>query len=148
MKIKTICDADATRENILAAKEFLAKSEIDDQAVVFFAGHGLLDAKNNYYFGTTDIDVKNPAARGVTFQEIEGLLDEIPARCRLPLIDTCHSGEVDREPAATAIVGSKPAEKFSQPHIADTAEFKPNLPADAKLWAPAESIWAKTIQNA
>ncbi len=94
---------EATRENILKTKELLAKSRVDDQVVLFFSGHGLLDAKWDYYFATVDIDFKDPAKRGLPYEAIEGLLDGIPARKKLLLLDTCHSGEADKadlEPVA------------------------------------------------
>ncbi len=70
--------------------------------VVFFAGHGVLDKQLDYHFVTTDFDLKNPPARGLPYESIEGLLDGIPARHKLLMMDTCHSGEVDAEAVAPA----------------------------------------------
>lgn len=103
-----LLDADATREKILAAKAFLARSGPDDLVVVFLAGHGLLDAKHDYFFATHDIDAANPAARGVGYEELETLLDGLPARRKLLLMDTCHSGELDKEDAVVAAAGAPP----------------------------------------
>ncbi len=136
LKMRTICDGEATRENIMSAKEFLAKSGIDDESVVFFAGHGFLDAKKDYYFGTTDIDAKNPSARGVSFQEIEGLLDKLPAHRRLLMIDTCHSGEIEVEPAAMIVAAQSNGDKSPGAKTTTVVAATGDLPADAKLWAP------------
>lgn len=95
--VRQVLDRDATRENILALRPFLMQSQVDDQVVLFLAGHGLLDEKLDYYFATTDIDFYDPAGRGLTYDELEGLVDGIPARRKLVLIDACHSGEVDVE---------------------------------------------------
>ena len=95
--IQRILNRDATRENILKAKDFLKGSRVDDMVVLFFAGHGLLDSKLDYYFGTADIDFKNPGKRGLPYDAIEDLLDGIRARKKLLLMDTCHSGELDKE---------------------------------------------------
>lgn len=92
-----ITDKDSTKENILTTKEFLTKSGVNDKVIFSLAGHGILDNNLNYYFGTTDIDFKNPSGRGLLYEEIEEILDGIPARNKLMLIDTCHSGEVDKE---------------------------------------------------
>jgi WD40 repeat protein/uncharacterized caspase-like protein len=108
VQVRTILDRDATREQLLAAKEFLNRSTVDDQVVVFVAGHGMLDAHKDYYFGTTDIDVTNMAARGVSYEQIEGLLDRIPARRRLLMMDTCHSGELDQDTAVAVPVVAPP----------------------------------------
>jgi len=98
--VRQILDADATRENILALKDFLMQSNVDDQVVLFLAGHGLLDDHLDYYFATADIDFYDPAGRGLAYEELEGLVDGIPARRKLVLIDACHSGEVDEEETA------------------------------------------------
>lgn len=95
--IRKILDHDATRENILALRDFLMQSKVDDQVVLFLAGHGLLDDSLDYYFATADIDFYDPADRGLAYEELEGLVDGIPARRKLVLIDACHSGEVDEE---------------------------------------------------
>jgi WD40 repeat protein/uncharacterized caspase-like protein len=92
-----LLDKDATREKILKARDFLLQAKVEDEVVVFFAGHGLLDAESNYYFGTTDIDFAKPGDRGLKYEDIENLLDGVVARRKLILIDTCHSGEVDKE---------------------------------------------------
>lgn len=92
-----ILDARVTRENIVAVKDSLMKSQVDDAVILFISGHGLLDANLDYYFATADIDFSNPTARGLPYEAIESLLDGIPARKKLLLMDTCHSGEVDKE---------------------------------------------------
>lgn len=98
-KINTfaLSDKEVKKENILKIKDFLMKSGVDDEVIIFIAGHGLLNKNYDYYFATSDIDFKNPEARGVTFAEIESILDGIPARQKILFMDTCHSGEVDRE---------------------------------------------------
>ena len=97
IKVQRILNGHATRENILKAKDFLKTSRVDDLVVVFFAGHGLLDNKLDYYFATADIDFKDPAKRGLSYEAIEDLLDGIRARKKVLLMDTCHSGELDKD---------------------------------------------------
>ncbi len=92
-----VTDANATRENIKSVKDQLMKTSVNDQVVLFAAGHGLLDEEYNYFFATHDIDFYNPAGRGLAYEDLEGLLDGIPARNKMMLIDACHSGEVDEE---------------------------------------------------
>jgi uncharacterized caspase-like protein len=89
-----VLDGDATRDNILAAQSFLAKARAVDSVIIFFAGHGLLDINDDYYFGTTDIDPENPSANGLSYSAMSGMLDGIAARQKLMLMDTCYSGEV------------------------------------------------------
>lgn len=90
-----ILDKDATRINIKKAREFLAAAGVDDTIILFLAGHGLLDKKSEYYFATTDIVFDNPHQNGLSYDELEGILDGIASRRKLLLLDTCHSGELD-----------------------------------------------------
>lgn len=90
-------DEAANRQEILAVKEKLMQSRPEDRVIVFLAGHGLLDDQLNYYFATHQVDFANPAAQGIAFDEMENLLNEIPARQKALLIDACHAGEVDKE---------------------------------------------------
>lgn len=100
-----LLDGDATRENIIKARDFLREARPEDEVVVFFAGHGLLDEKLDYYFGTTDMNFSSPSERGLSYEELEGLLDGVQARRKLLLIDTCHSGEVDKDDVQVAAPG-------------------------------------------
>jgi len=92
----------AVKENIGKAKAFLSQSKVNDMVVLFAAGHGLLNKQFDWYFATKDIDFANPEARGIVFEELENILDQIPARKKLMLIDACHSGEADKESMSVA----------------------------------------------
>gem|GEM_PF-1158458 len=105
LHIKTLLNEQAVRENILKARETLIPSGVDDEVIVFFAGHGLLDDTLDYYYATQDIDFLHPQLRGLGFEEIEGLLDGIPARHKMLLMDTCHAGEVDKPATLPAADG-------------------------------------------
>jgi hypothetical protein len=98
-KVETtvLTDRAVTREAIRKAATKLAAAGVDDVVVLFLAGHGFLDEGDRYFFGTTDIDPLQPAARGFAYAELEELLATTKARRRLVLLDTCHAGEVDRE---------------------------------------------------
>lgn len=89
----------ATKTEIIKARDWLKQSKINDLVVVFAAGHGMTDEKSDYYFGTHDIDPKHPAINGLPYQEFENLLDGIPALQKVLLLDTCFSGEIDKDQA-------------------------------------------------
>ncbi|MCF8298532.1 MAG: hypothetical protein K9J13_13375 [Saprospiraceae bacterium] len=95
--VDTLFDKDATKTNILKLKQKLLQSKIDDQVIVFVSGHGLLDENFDFYFATYDIDFDYPQYMGITYNSLESLLDSIPARKKLLLMDACHSGEVDKD---------------------------------------------------
>lgn len=89
----------ATGPEIRKARDWLKQSKIHDLVVVFAAGHGMTDEKSNYYFGTYDIDPKHPATNGLPYEDFEHLLDGIPALQKILLLDTCFSGEIEKEQA-------------------------------------------------
>ncbi|MCY1011925.1 caspase family protein [Nannocystis pusilla] len=101
VEVLQILDGEARRENILAARQKLLNTKIDDQVVVFVAGHGMLDTNLDYYFVTHDFEREAPGKRGLSYDQLESLLDGIPARRKLMMMDTCHSGEVDEDAVRT-----------------------------------------------
>lgn len=90
-----LTNSDATRENILNVKTFLEKTNVNDMVVLAFAGHGTIGNNREFYFCPNDVNFKSPENSGVSYAEIEELLDSIPARKKLLLLDACHSGEID-----------------------------------------------------
>ncbi len=95
-QISAVLDGQATREGILEAKKALLAAGPNDEVLVFLAGHGLLDEQLDYYFATADIDFEHPATRGLSYGDLEGLLDGVRARRKILLMDTCNSGELDK----------------------------------------------------
>jgi hypothetical protein len=89
----------ATRAGIRQAKDWLRQARVNDLVVVFAAGHGMTDARQDYYFGTYDIDPERPEVNGLPYEDFEGLLDGIAAMKKVLLIDTCFSGEIDKDDA-------------------------------------------------
>ena len=95
--VDSLYNSNCTKQNFLALKEKLMKSKVDDYVYVHIAGHGLLDDDLNWYFATQNIDFFDPSVNGLKYEDIEGLLDGIPARNKMLLMDACHSGEVDKQ---------------------------------------------------
>ncbi len=87
----------ATKANIIKIKDFFNQSKIDDQVILFIAGHGLRDRNNEYYFATHDIDFDKPSINGFNFNELDSLLDGIPSVTKMFLMDTCFSGELEED---------------------------------------------------
>jgi WD40 repeat protein len=95
--VDTLFDNRVTLENITKLKEQLLKSDVNDKVIIAYSGHGLLSKSLDYYLSTYDIDFNNPIENGLPYENLENLLDKIPARKKLLLIDACHSGEVDKD---------------------------------------------------
>lgn len=87
----------ATRKNILALKSRLTRTLPADEVIISFNGHGLIDRNLNFYFASYDINFDEPANTGLSYADITWLLDGIPARKRMVLMDACHSGPLDKE---------------------------------------------------
>ncbi|MFN8290985.1 MAG: caspase family protein [Chitinophagaceae bacterium] len=98
----TLIDAAVTRENILALRSRLLNTTVNDRVIISVNGHGLLDDSLDFYYATWDNDFSNPAKRGLKYEDLEALLDGIPARKKLLLIDACHSGALDKEELLSA----------------------------------------------
>ena len=107
--IDTLNNESATKSNILALKNKLTSTSINDVVIISFSGHGLVDDNKDFYFATHDVDFNNPAEKGLSYENIQYLLDDIPARKKILLIDACHSGELDSSddnPETTAITSN------------------------------------------
>lgn len=94
---KTLINEQVTKENVLALRSFLEQADINDQVMIFIAGHGVLDANLDYYFATYDMDFTNPSDKGLAYDDLEGLLDGIKPLKKTLIIDACHSGEIDKD---------------------------------------------------
>ncbi len=96
---KVYTNEQVTTENIKAAKEFLKNAKPDDTFILFIAGHGMHDNNEDatYYYLTYNTDLNNLSGTAANFEFIEDLLQEIPPRSKLFLMDACESGEIDEE---------------------------------------------------
>ncbi len=99
---KTIMNEQATKENIISAQDFLMPAGINDEVIMFIAGHGVLDDKLDYYLAAYDMDFSNPSKTGIPYETVEGLLDGIAPLKKVLFIDACHSGEIDKDELAMA----------------------------------------------
>ncbi|TWI80559.1 WD40 repeat protein [Lacibacter cauensis] len=95
--IDTLFNKNVTLKNVQALKQKLLKTNINDKVIIAYSGHGLLSKQYDYYLSSYNVNFRNPAEGGIVYEEIEKLLDSIPARKKLLLIDACHSGEVDKD---------------------------------------------------
>lgn len=93
----TLTDSQVTAASLDKIRSFLAGSRPDDVALMFFAGHGVLDSELEYYLGAYDMDFANPSSGGIRYDDFMGVFDGVPALNRACFIDACHSGELDKE---------------------------------------------------
>ena len=110
IETKKLKNQDVLKEEILKIKQVLMKSKVDDKVVLYISGHGILDVKlKEWYYGTHDINFQNPSKKGISYNQLESILDGIPARNKLFLLDACNSGELDKD-LNNIISNTKPLE--------------------------------------
>ncbi|MBK9264203.1 MAG: caspase family protein [Polyangiaceae bacterium] len=102
--VRTYVNEAATVENVRKAKDFLQKSTVEDTVVLFIAGHGLHanDAAADYYFATHEVDPTRLSETAAPFDVVEDLLMGIRSRKKLFLMDTCESGEREKDEAPSS----------------------------------------------
>lgn len=101
VQVKLLTDGDANRDNILDALDWLQKQTTHrDVAMLFFAGHGLMDNSGTFYLLPVG---GNPTALRRTClmkAEIKETVANIGGKI-IVFIDACHSGNVMKESSTT-----------------------------------------------
>lgn len=96
LKRKLLINQNATLINIRAALgEFFIDAREDDLAIVFFAGHGVVDKVGATYLLAYDSDPDKLYSTALPMREFQNLLKHrIPPKRTLVLADACHSGGI------------------------------------------------------
>lgn len=88
-------------KNIIATiKDSLRKANMEDVVYIYYAGHGVLDDRFDYYLGTWNIDFNNPSAKGILYEDLENIMENTASLQKIILLDACHSGEIEKEEIA------------------------------------------------
>lgn len=97
IKIKVLTNEQVTPDAIKDAKDFVKEAKPDDVFVLYIAGHGIhdVDPEATYYYLTYNADLENLKGTSADFETIEDLLQGIPPRNKLFLMDACESGEIE-----------------------------------------------------
>jgi uncharacterized caspase-like protein len=143
-------DGDVTKDALVKVREFLQSATVDDSVILFMAGHGLLDDKYDYYFGTSDMDFNNPAGRGIAFDDMDDILADLPSRKKSLLMDTCHAGELDADEkkvlaAADAAASGAPAQLASNNSVAVRSVGTRGMAVKGIEGAKGKSEWYERI---
>lgn len=94
---KLLIGESVKKDSLSRIKSFISRAEVNDVIILFVAGHGILDKNLDYYLSTYDVDFSDPAGKGISYDALDNLLDNISCRKKVLLIDACHSGEIDKE---------------------------------------------------
>ena len=129
--IDTLFNESVSVERIKKMKQALMTTTENDKVIIAYSGHGLLSREYDYYLSTYGVDFENPIVNGLAYSELENLVDSIPARKKIMLIDACHSGELDKDDISelnnapdTLIKGLKPVAHNKANHVGLKSSFE------------------------
>jgi hypothetical protein len=141
-------------------KQALMNSDINDKVIVMLSGHGLLSSdKLRWHFATFETDFRKPDSTAtITFDDINNLMDGIPARNRFIIIDACHAGQSFFEYSANfevhAVENTKgdsgPTERSVYPLLDGFSTFEPAAqfsPLDYEAFKIMTEFFPDFIQN-
>lgn len=118
----TFTNENCTVSAIDKAKTILEQTKTDDTVVLFIAGHGVHDTDegSTYYYLTHEAEINNLQKSAAAFEKIESLLQGMPARNKLFLMDTCESGEIDDATVSLSSTISGTTRSISQRSLSKT----------------------------
>jgi hypothetical protein len=94
VKVKLLTDSEATVTGFKDGLLWLQKETTSrDLAIVFLAGHGMMDAKNQFWYLPYEADVSRLISTGVSRTDIMGVLRDLPGK-KILFLDACHAGAV------------------------------------------------------
>ena len=105
IKVFEFTNEKANASDILALRDLLQQTKVNDRVLVFVASHGLISDQLDYYIAMHATNFNNPSEGSLLYDDLENLLDGIPAREKLVLLDVCHSGEIDKDEVILAKAG-------------------------------------------
>jgi hypothetical protein len=85
--IDTLFNKDVTIKKVMDLKQDLVKTTVNDKVIIAYSGHGLLSDSLDYFLSTYNVNFHKPENGGLAYESLEDLLDSIPARKKLMLID-------------------------------------------------------------
>jgi hypothetical protein len=106
VETRLITDADVTRLSVLDGLEWLDKQMTSrDVGIVFIAGRGIADEKQNYWFLPADANAERLRATAVSQHDIKRTLQGLPGK-PLFFLDTCHAATASEPRRGTVDVNS------------------------------------------
>ena len=99
-------------EILTALNEMREKLKPEDNLLIYYAGHGELDAKGQGYWVPSD-GAAGAERSWISNAAISEILDTMPARHVLVVADSCYSGTMTRASAPTFDAGTMAPEKWA-----------------------------------
>jgi hypothetical protein len=96
IRVRTLFDRQATRENILKAlEEVAAKARPEDVFLFYYAGHGSMVENHFYFIPTENVSLyqkERLANESIPAEAIQQKFSHIPALKQVVILDACQSG--------------------------------------------------------
>ncbi len=90
--VQTKIVAEPTRDSVLDGLYWLQRSTTSrDLAVVFLAGHGIVDARQKFWFLTREADLARLRATAISNDDLVEMVSSIPGK-KVLFIDACYAG--------------------------------------------------------
>jgi hypothetical protein len=103
----------ASRLEILSAlNDAREKLGANDNLLIYYAGHGEMDGAGKGYWVPSD-GVAGNSKTWISNAQISDMLNTMPAKHVLTVVDSCYSGTMTRASAPSFDVASMPAEKWN-----------------------------------
>jgi len=90
---------------------WLAQLGPQDNALVYFSGHGFRDGDGKLYLAAVDCDPENPVPGGVPVQWLRNQIADCQADVKLLVVDACHAG-AQKAQQSTSVVAKELADPF------------------------------------
>lgn len=105
VEVDTFLNKRAYKSDIMSVRNKLLKTNVDDIVLLYYSGHGFVNSKesDNYFF-TYDYNNSNIKGTTISLTEFDDLLDSIPSRNKLLLLNACQSGEIDDDPVSLKVM--------------------------------------------
>lgn len=100
VKIIPLHNNEATYTKIMGVKAQLMQTREEDEVIIFYEGHCVGDGTS---LTTFDFGSKGSEKTNIGIDELESLLDGIPARKKLLMINACKAGEKQNGPTYRAM---------------------------------------------
>ncbi|MEO7251032.1 MAG: caspase family protein [Arenimonas sp.] len=99
-------------EMLTALNEMREKLGANDNLLIYYAGHGEIDAAGKGYWVPSD-GIAGNSKSWVSNAMVSDILNAMPARHVLTVVDSCYSGTMTRSSAPSFDAGSMSAEKWA-----------------------------------
>jgi hypothetical protein len=83
---------------------FLRERSENETCLLYFSGHGFIDANGALYLCTTNASFKRPKTTTIPANFVSGLIDECQSKRVVLLLDCCYSGNYDGSAKAADVV--------------------------------------------